>query len=197
MRRPECGGRAGTVEGFALHGLWPQPEGKAYCGVAERDRGLDLDRRWDRLPAVGLTPAGRAALEEVMPGTRSGLDRHQWTKHGTCYGTAAEEYFADAAGLMRELNAARPVAELFEGSVGRDLGIDEVRDAFDRAFGRGAGDRVAMVCDEGGGRRLVGGLRLSLAGEVTEGVGLGRLLRAARPARRGCPSGEVDAAGPG
>ena len=52
-----------------------------------------------------------------MPGTRSALHRHEWLKHGTCYGDTAEEYFADALQLMAELNAS-PVRALLAARIG-------------------------------------------------------------------------------
>jgi ribonuclease T2 len=146
-RRPECrdeaAPRAGG-RGLALHGLWP--EAGEYCGVAESLRRRDRPGRWERLPAVPLSAATRAALEAVMPGTRSGLERHEWLRHGTCFGASAEAYFGAAVRLVQEL-AASPVAELLASRVGEELTLAEIHGAFDRAFGQGAGRRVGVVCE--------------------------------------------------
>ena len=52
-RLPEC--RSQTEDRFdashfTLHGLWPQPRSKAYCGVAKTDIAKDKKRRWRDLP---------------------------------------------------------------------------------------------------------------------------------------------------
>lgn len=196
--KPECASQTEArfdASHLALHGLWPQPRAKAYCdGVSDEEERLDKAGEWGRLAALQLTAGTRDALAEVMPGTRSFLDRHEWVKHGTCYSASAEEYYAESVRLMRELNGG-PVRELFAGSVGRTVTLEQVRDAFDRAFGAGAGERVAMECDRDGDRRLIVELKINLVGEVTDTTRLADLLAAARPAPEGCPSGEVDRAG--
>jgi ribonuclease T2 len=75
-RSPQCADKSGY--GWILHGLWPQydrgyPE---YCQTAAR------------APSRAMT----AAMADIM-GT-SGLAWHQWKKHGTCTGLAAEDYYA-------------------------------------------------------------------------------------------------------
>lgn len=75
-RSPQCVDQSG--HGWILHGLWPQydrgyPE---YCQTAARP------------PSRAMT----AAMADIM-GT-SGLAWHQWKKHGTCTGLAAEDYYA-------------------------------------------------------------------------------------------------------
>ncbi|MCC0029935.1 MAG: hypothetical protein H6891_06615 [Brucellaceae bacterium] len=75
--------------------------------------------RWDDLPALTLEPQTRAALDEVMPGTQSNLQRHEWIKHGTCHGGTAEDYFGDSIRLMAALNASG-VQDLFEASIGTE-----------------------------------------------------------------------------
>lgn len=75
-RSPQCADKSG--HGWILHGLWPQydrgyPE---YCQTAARP------------PSRAMT----AAMADIM-GT-SGLAWHQWKKHGTCTGLAAEDYYA-------------------------------------------------------------------------------------------------------
>lgn len=64
--------------GWILHGLWPQyHQGwPAYCPTAKAP------------PSRGMTKS----MADIM-GT-SGLAWHQWKKHGTCSGLAAQDYFA-------------------------------------------------------------------------------------------------------
>ena len=87
-RLPEC--RSQTEDRFdashfTLHGLWPQPRSKAYCGVAKTDIAKDKKRRWRDLPWDRLDQTTWKRLQRLMPGTRSGLHKHEWIKHGTCY----------------------------------------------------------------------------------------------------------------
>jgi ribonuclease T2 len=170
--KPECAsqepGRFDATH-FTLHGLWPQP--------------------------LELTPATRAALDEAMPGTRSALDRHEWLRHGTCYGTSPEEYVQDALNLLAQLNDSA-VRTVMAGRIGGQVTAGQLAQAFDASFGSGAGRRVTMACDRDGRRRLVVELRLSLAGEVTPTSALGDLLAAAPEAPRECDAGVIDPVGP-
>jgi ribonuclease T2 len=192
-RRPECQDQTPQrpdASRFSLHGLWPQPRDNAYCGVDARTRRLDQAGDWSDLPAPDLKPATRERLAGLMPGVRSGLDRHEWINHGTCYGTDAETYFAHALALLDQVNAS-PIRALFAGHRGRHLSSTQIRSAFDAAFGRGAGDRVRLVCAEG----MIGELRLSLKGEIGQGSGIGSLMQAAAPLSTRCRGGRVDEAG--
>jgi ribonuclease T2 len=178
---------------FTLHGLWPEPNGKFYCNVGGSDKANDRPDRWKDLPAVTLDPATRRELEQVMPGTGSMLERHEWIKHGTCSGMSQQQYFSEALSLMRAVNGSA-VRDLFAGSVGQELTADGIRAAFDAAFGAGAGARVRVACvkDPSNGRRLIGELTLGLAGPLTPDSSLASLLKASDPTEAGCPKGLVD-----
>jgi ribonuclease T2 len=119
-RLPEC--RSQTADrfdasNFALHGLWPQPRSQAYCGVDERTVAQDKRRRWRDLPWERLDDDLWSRLRQAMPGTRSGLHKHEWIKHGTCYdGAGAAEYFEDSLKLLDALNrsgSSRPVCRQY------------------------------------------------------------------------------------
>ena len=179
---------------FTLHGLWPQPRSNEYCGVSDRDLWASRDGRWRDLPPLDLTIAQRRDLDEVMPGSQSGLDRHEWVKHGTCYGTDQREYYADSLDLMLALNTSE-VVDLFAGNVGKRITLVQIRSAFDLAFGPGAGERVAVSCAPDGNRILITELQINLTGEITGPDDLSRLMLAADPAESDCRSGQVDAVG--
>ena len=195
--KPECASqtedRFDAVH-FSLHGLWPQPRERAYCGVSTTDKAIDRRGRWDLLAPVQLGAETRATLEEVMPGTESMLERHEWIKHGTCYSTTAEEYYAETLRLVQELNAS-PVRELVASRLDATIRLDEIRASFDQAFGAGAGERVAMDCDRSGDRTLVTELKLNLSGEITATTTLAELLAAAPEAGESCLEAIVDTAG--
>ena len=194
--KPEC--RSQTAERpdarrFSLHGLWPQPIGNQYCGVSSRERDRSRSGDWDRLPAPDLDPQTRSDLPERMPGVVSDLHRHQWTKHGSCYGTDADTYFDHAMALLDQLNASS-VQALFEEGIGQRLRASEIRAAFDRAFGRGAGERVRLDCDDQG---LITELRIGLKGPISDDSRLADLIQAAPTRTVGCRGGWVDRAGRG
>ena len=192
--KPECQSQTPDrfyASHFTLHGLWPQPRGKVYCNVDPAQVRLDKDRQWPALPALVLAPATRGELDTVMPGSRSGLARHEWVKHGSCYdGASAERYFADSLRLLRQLNAS-VVRDLFAGHVGRQLAQAQILDAFDAAFGAGASTALEITCKSDGARRLISELKLALKGPIGPAVDLGPLLRAAPPAGGGCAGGGI------
>ena len=192
--KPECrtlGARRHDASHFALHGLWPRDD---YCGVSATDREDDEAGLWSALPTVELGTALRAALDQAMPGTRSQLERHEWIKHGTCFGTDAETYYAASLALLDALNRSA-VRDLFAARIGREVTSEAVRDAFDAAFGAGAGDSVKLACAEDGARRIVTEITLGLYGVVDATPDLGALLRTANPTSPGCRRGIVDPVG--
>lgn len=196
----ECRDGAADADGFTLHGLWPQPRGLEYCNVSAREKGLAETRRWLDLPALDLVGATRTALAAVMPGVRSGLDRYQWAKHGSCAGTSQDIFFRRSAELMEALNGS-VVRDLVLGRVGGTISANELRAAFDRAFGAGAGDRVLMDCSSARGsgdrgrEQTVQELRIALRGDLSGNASLSELMRAAPTQPRGCREGLVDRPG--
>lgn len=77
---------SGASFGFVVHGLWPQfqhgyPES---CAVPQ-----PLDQALIR------------RMLRIMPSKK--LIEHEWSKHGTCSGLAAEQYFGHAEELMDAL----------------------------------------------------------------------------------------------
>lgn len=176
---------------FSLHGLWPQ---ESYCGVSEALRDLDAKGRWAQLPPVELDAATRATLDQVMPGTRSQLERHEWIKHGTCSGLSQSAYFGVSILLLSALNGS-PVRDLMADSIGRKLTAAQIRSAFDTSFGAGAGDRVKLACDADGQRMLISEITLGLWGQPEQATNLSQLLLAAHPTSPGCDGGIVDASG--
>ncbi|WFP73308.1 ribonuclease [Mesorhizobium sp. WSM4906] len=198
--KPECKAQSPSefdASHFTLHGLWPQPNGNFYCQVSAGDKANDSPAHWGDLPPVNLDAGTRAELDQVMPGTASKLERHEWVKHGTCYGKSQQDYFSDALNLMRAVNAS-PVRDLFTKNIGKQLTSEQIRNAFDKAFGAGAGDRVRVSClvDPSSGRRLIGELTLGLSGPIGPDSKLADLLMASAPTgKAGCPKGTVDAIG--
>ncbi|SJZ64411.1 ribonuclease T2 family protein [Consotaella salsifontis] len=184
---PECAG-GGKGDRFSLHGLWPQAS--EYCGTAANLR----DRPWSRLPEPAMSATTRRSLDQAMPGTRSYLHRHEWARHGSCYGTDADRYFSDSMKLLGALNgsALRP---LFVERAGKTLTLRDVRAAADRSFGEGVGWRVSLHCERDGRRRIITEMTIALAGKITPSANFSDLMAAAPPVRSDCNSGIVDPPG--
>lgn len=163
------------AKNFALHGLWPVEQ---YCSRTPYKRVPD--KLWK-------------AMQVAMPGTRSGLHKHEWEKHGTCYSKGPARYFADSIRLTLAFNKT-PVRDLFAQNMGRQVSASAIRAAFDKTFGRGAGDRVLVHCVRDGNRTLVQELRIALKGDLAS-ANLPVLLKQARPQKRGCKGGIIDRAG--
>jgi ribonuclease T2 len=193
--KPEC--TSMTDDRFdathlTLHGLWPQ--GSDYCGISPAQQALDQNSHWDQLDPVDLTTSTRDALERVMPGTQSHLERHEWTKHGSCSGSSADEYFRDAVALVMALNES-PVQAFLKSRIGTNVSTNDIRAKFDQAFGGNAGSRVAFKCATDGGRTILTEMRINVRGTIDETSGLGALMLAAPTVPRGCAGGVIDAAG--
>ncbi|MDO8359790.1 MAG: ribonuclease [Devosia sp.] len=185
-RVPEC--RGTSTPRFALHGLWP---GGEYCGIDGATLATDQLDHWNDLPAVRMTDATWAALRAAMPGTKSRLERHEWVVHGSCSGASPDAYFSAAAALLGELDRS-PVHDLFVANAGRQLTRAEVAAAFDSAFGKDAGRRVRLSCeDDGGSRQIIDELTIALYGDPFGGDTLAELLAAAHPRSGGCATGSI------
>ncbi|MFN4143239.1 ribonuclease T2 family protein [Aestuariivirga sp.] len=196
--KPECRFQTATRfdgSNFALHGLWPQPRTKQYCGASRKERQASAAGKWKDLPPLDLMPLTRAELDEVMPGSRSHLDRHEWIKHGTCYpGRDPETYYRDTLRLMDLLNRS-PVRDLLAENIGRTVTSEEIRGQFDVAFGEGAGERVRVACRDDGGRRLIAEITIGLRGDLSGRTPISQLILGSVPTDPGCPGGVVDPVG--
>ncbi|MFK5977266.1 MAG: ribonuclease [Rhizobiaceae bacterium] len=195
-RKKECQSQTSSrydATHFALHGLWPQPRSKSYCGTSEADIQHDKRGKWLKILQLELSKDLRANLRLIMPGYQSGLQRHEWIKHGSCYSDTPEKYFTDSLVLMEKLNGS-PLRELFAGNIGKHITTKQIRAAMDEGFGAGSGLRVRVKCSNDSGRRLISELTLALAGEVGDDVG--KLLLSALPDdKKSCPGGIIDPVG--
>ena len=172
---------------FVLHGLWPQPRNNAYCNVSKKQVGMDKNKQWNRLDKLDLKSDTRTRLSKLMPGYGSNLHKHEWVKHGTCYGTSADVYYTDAMNLQTQVNESK-VQQYFKQNIGRTVRLEDIRKVFDKEFGSGAGKHVTMNCRKG----LVTELWLHLGNGSSE---LSELFKSgARPKSR-CTKGRVDAVG--
>ena len=160
---------------FTLHGLWPQPRNRVNC---KGSRKVKLEKELYK------------ELLEVMPAAKSGLQNHEWKKHGTCYGKDDDGYFADAINLTKQVNSSA-VQNLFAKNVGKTITSEQVRRAFDKSFGKGSGRKVKLNCRKG----LITELWINLDGKIDPKTPLKQLLKSAKRAKGGCKRGKVDKVG--
>ncbi len=173
---------------LSLHGLWPQPRNNAYCNVGITTKTIDRRKKWGLLEKLELSDETRKKLAIVMPGYASNLQRHEWVKHGTCYGKSAELYYQDAIRLTDTINQSE-VGILLKNNIGKRVSSTEVRQAFNQAFGEGLGKKVNMRCDKKG---RLGELWINLSGDISSDSSLSSLLKNAVNASNNCESGLVD-----
>jgi ribonuclease T2 len=176
-----------SAKHFVLHGLWPQPKSKMYCGVSKKHVGMDKHKQWNRLPDLGLSSQTKEALKRVMPGFSSSLHKHEWFKHGTCYGTNAQQYYTDAVRLVRQVNDSK-VGAFFMKNIGKFVTLKQVRQLFDTSFGTGTGKHVELKCKNG----LITELWLHLGSGSDR---LSDLLQKGKVTRSRCQKGRIDKAG--
>ncbi len=172
---------------FVLHGLWPQPRNNQYCNVDKKQVGMDKNKQWNRLNKLDLTSTTRERLAKLMPGYGSNLHKHEWIKHGTCYGTGASDYYDDAMDLMTQVNESK-VQDFFEKNVGKKVSLKEIQAVFNSAFGKGAGEHVTMNCQKG----LITELWLHLGSGSDK---LSELLRQGATPKSRCFKAKIDRVG--
>lgn len=169
---------------FTLHGLWPQPKNNQYCQVDKKAIGMDKNRQWNRLEPLTLSETTRSELSQKMSGYRANLHRHEWIKHGSCYGTDADTYYRDALSFLDQFNRSK-VQSYFVQNIGKTVYLKEIRKIVDNEFGKGAGDHVTMNCRDG----LVTELWLHLGSGSEQ---LSELLKLGETPKSRCYKGKVD-----
>ena len=179
---------------FTLHGLWPQPNGNFYCTAATKDKSNDETHNWDALPEPKLSDDTRAKLDIVMPGTQSNLQRHEWTKHGTCFGTGPETYFGTAISLMDQLNNSA-IQKLVASNIGKEVATADLQAAFEQSFGPSSASALAIDCSKGGGRTLISGISINLQGSLNPTTKLQSVLDTSQHPKSQCAQGVIDPAG--
>jgi len=182
--KKECRDNKNSKSHLVLHGLWPQPRNNVYCNLPQKIVSKDKHKQWRELPDLDLKPNTIKLLMSYMPGYVSGLHKHEWTKHGTCYAKDENNYFFDALTLAREVDESR-VGELFRAKLGKRITLAQIRKIFDTMYGVGAGKKVELKCKNG----LATELWIRLGGK---GAKLSELIRAGETTRSRCHEAIVD-----
>lgn len=179
---------------FTLHGLWPQPRGNYYCKVSSTDKRYDEKHNWDKLPEPTMSPETRAELDKIMPGTQSNLQRHEWIKHGTCFGTGPEAYFRTAESLMSQLNDSE-LQHLLAASVGKEVASADLQAAFEKTFGAGAAGALLIECSKDNERTLISGISINLKGLLDQATKVQSVLDISQHPKPKCTQGIIDPVG--
>ena len=153
---------------FVLHGLWPEPRNKQNC--SRKFRPLS-DKFFNN-------------LKIAMPSAISGLHKHEWRKHGSCYGKSETAYFNDAIILLNQVNRSY-IRDYFVRNRGRVITKESLNMAIKRSFGNVV-RKIQMVCKKG----LITEIRFSLKGDVRKDK-ISKLLKKAKPFRGGCQRGKI------
>jgi ribonuclease T2 len=190
----ECKLAAQDKPRLVLHGLWPDWDvngdgkrngGDAFCIAGENDRkamvALDTGN-WLKMPPVKLSKASSNDLEAAMPGTVAGLDRHEWWKHGTCSALEANDYFAIAVALLREVERGA-LARLMVDSAGGTVARQKLLDAFEQDFGPKSARALALDCKDGNLQEIR--IRLKRP-SIAQGLTAETLAIPAKPPRGDC-----------
>jgi len=132
---------------LVLHGLWPNQKNcgvrYGYCGVRFKSRHCDYS-------PVQLSDAVAEDLRQFMPSFAYGscLERHEWSKHGSCQILSADNYFSLAMQLTRGANQTT-LAEFLSEHRGETVGRTELRREVVKAFGEEAAHKVFLGCKNG------------------------------------------------
>ncbi len=196
--KPECNSQTNDrfdANAFSLHGLWPQPRNRTYCGAPPKDRVMDRTGKWSQISQLDLSDPLRDELRKKMPGYQSFLHRHEWVKHGTCIsGITPQRYFETSLRLLDDVNNSA-LRRLFETKIGQEIDARSIQRAMNKAFGRRAGNQVRIACKQDGSRRIISELTIGLTGDINQSGGVASLIADGPPTDTGCPGGIVDPAG--
>jgi ribonuclease T2 len=176
---------------FTLHGLWPNREA---CGINYGNcEHVRTQREFCAYPAVELDPEVAKQLGQVMPGTASCLERHEWFKHGTCQVEwTASQYYEVAMDLLRQFNDSG-MRQYMAQNMGRRVSTADFLAKVDSALGEGASQRLQLGCSGG----MLTDVFIALPAELEPGANLAELIQLTPPDfRNKCQSGfTIDAVG--
>jgi len=99
-----------------------------------------------------------------MPAAKYGLAKHEWKKHGTCFGTDAETYFLTAIKFTQQFNETM-MLQFFRMHMGQSVSLQRMRWMFGQIFGKGNIRKFQMVCQKG----YITEIRIRLKGDPVNG----------------------------
>jgi ribonuclease T2 len=132
---------------LTLHGLWPNQDScgqhYGYCEVKPKPNHCDYT-------PLHLSTEVSTTLSKLMPSYHFGscLERHEWSKHGSCQFLSDNDYFALALRLTKEVNNSSFGHYLTEHQ-GKTLPLSVVRKQIKEAFGEKNGAKIYLHCKNG------------------------------------------------
>ncbi len=147
-----------TYTHFTLHGLWPYK--KTFCNSPYKFK---------------LSKQMWHVLQKYMPAAKDGLARHEWVKHGTCFGSDANTYFLTAIKLTQQFNETMFI-DFFDTHLGGYVSLKRVRFVLASVFGKSNVRKVQMICRRG----YISEIRIHLKGDPVKGE-LFELMNNAKP----------------
>jgi ribonuclease T2 len=125
---------------FTIHGLWPKKE---FCSY----KPMNLDKNFMKI------------LIKYMPGAKFSLAKHEWKKHGTCFGSDAKTYFTTAIKLDQQFNETF-IQQFFVMHMGSSVSLARIRWIFGQVFGKSNSRKIQLVCKDG----FITEIRINLRG---------------------------------
>jgi ribonuclease T2 len=195
-KKPECQSQHSKrfdAHHFVLHGLWPNVKGDkkhryGYCEVSRKTIKKDKKRQWCRMPELDLSKNVRTQLTELMPGSASCLQRHEWYKHGSCSGLSENDYYALSNRLV-EMFSKTQFSQKVAENVGKFVKRHELLKAFDKEFGKGSRNYLALKCKKVRGTSLLTELQIHLKKDIGSDNNFRNLFPKEKPKIWGsCPS---------
>jgi ribonuclease T2 len=160
-----------SLSHFVLHGLWPKH--KEYCQSRYK---------------FHLSPLLWRVLKKYMPAAPY-LAKHEWRKHGTCFGTDPETYFLTAIKLTQQFNESEFIV-FVRTHMGQYVSLQRIRFVFGGVFGDRNRRKFQLVCERKNGQVYITEIRLNLKGDPTK-LDLDQLINNAPPmiGVKQCPGG--------
>ena len=183
--KKECRQKIGASH-LVLHGLWPQPRNNQYCNVPKKLIEIDKQKRWNALPDLDLNSTTKALLEQYMPGYKSNLHKHEWIKHGTCYGIDANSYFYNALTMTKKID--NTIGEYLRENIGKKIKTINIKLLASKLIDPKMKSHLGLKCK----KRLLSELWINLRGQ---GNNIKELTKNAPTIRSNCVEAVVDAPG--
>ena len=147
-----------SAENFTIHGLWPK--NRKYCHSKYK---------------FHISNILKQTLIKYMPGAAFGLAKHEWKKHGTCFGTDSETYFITAVKLTQQFNETNFLT-YFHSHLGQYVSLARLRFIFAGTFGKKNRRKFQLICHKG----YIEEIRVNLKGNPIK-EGLYELMDKAKP----------------
>lgn len=148
--KPEClnlSKQSYAANHLTLHGLWPNQDNcgihYGYCDVEPKPNHCDYS-------PLKLSPKVSEELKKLMPSYQYGscLERHEWTKHGSCQALSDNDYFALALRLTNEVNNTS-FGHFITKNYGQTLSLQDIRKQLEESFGLENGAKIYLGCRNG------------------------------------------------